>query len=170
MTKSQCYSEIARNNQLIAGYQSQINSLNNEIEELNTTHNKIENMKTTLSSCKATGIARLSNTGKVNKINSKITGKIFNNIYDLFTGLEYKNVSNGLSSAISKVEDEIANKRRQIQALNNNISQCQSTIRRMNSTIAQIEAEERAEAARRAEEKRRAAAQREAKKNNNSKK
>lgn len=158
MTKSQCYSEIARNNQLIAGYQSQINSLNNEIEELNTTHRKLENMKTTLSSCKSTGVARLSNTGKVNKINSKIANKIFNNMNDLFNGLEYRNVNNGLSSAISKVDEEITNKRRQIQTLNNNISQCQSTIRRMNSTIAQIEAEERAEAARRAEEERLAAA------------
>ena len=52
---------------------------------LNTAENKVSNMKTTLSSCKATCIARLSNTGKVNKINSKITGKIFNNINDLFT-------------------------------------------------------------------------------------
>ena len=48
MTKSQCYSEIARNNQLIAGYQSQINSLNSEITELTTTRVKIVNMKTNI--------------------------------------------------------------------------------------------------------------------------
>lgn len=163
MTKSQCYSEIARNNQLIAGYQSQINSLNSEITELTTTRVKIVNMKTTLASCKQTGSRRLADTSKVGKINSKLIGKIYKNMNSLFEGIEYQSVKNGLDSAISRVDEEIENKKKQIQALNSNISQCQSTINRMNNTISQIEAQERAEAARRAEAERQAAAQREEK-------
>lgn len=169
MTKSQCYNEIVRNNQLIAGYQSQINSLNSEISELMTTRDKIVNMKTTLASCKQTGSSRLADTSKVSKINSKLIGKIYKNMNGLFEGIEYQSVKSGLNSAVSRVDEEINNKKTQIQVLNSNISQCQSTINRMNDTISQIEAQERAEAARRAEEARQAAAQREAEKNNKKK-
>ena len=168
MTKSQCYNEIARNNQLIAGYQSQINSLNSEITELITTRGKIVNMKTTLASCKQTGSRRLADTSKVSKINSKLIGKIYKNMNNLFEGIEYQSVKNGLDSAISRVDEEIENKKKQIQALNSNISQCQSTINRMNNNISQIEAQERAEAARRAEAKRQVV-QREAKEKNKKK-
>ena len=159
MTKSQCYNEIARNNQLISQYQGQIDTLSKEIGELETTESKVTNMKATLSTCKQTGVSRLSNTSKVNKINTKIIGKIFNNINGLFTGNEYENVFSGLGKAIERVQDEIQKRRREIENLKGNIASCNTTINNMNNTISRIEAEER-EAARREEERR--AAEREA--------
>ena len=160
MTKSQCYNEIERNNQLISQYQTQINTLEKEIEELKTAEYKVTNMKTTLSSCKQTGMARLTNTSKVNNINSRITSKIFNSIDDLFSGSEYTRVFNGLGKAIERIQDEIYKKRQEINSLNSKIAGCRNTITNMNNTISRIEAEER-EAARR-EAERREAARREA--------
>lgn len=146
MTKSQCKNEINRNNQLISQYQSQISTLEKEIEELKTSEDKVSNMKTTLSSCKKIGVARLSNTSKVKKINSKITVQIFSSMDNLFTGSEYKRVRNGLEKAIEKIQDEIYKKNREIQKLNGKITGCNNTISKMKSKIAEIEKKEKEEA------------------------
>jgi len=114
MTKSQCYSEIARNEQLILQCQEEIETLSKEIGELEEAEQKVTNMKTTLTTCKQTGVTRLSDTGEVNKINSKIAGKIFSNINNLFTGSEYTNVFGGLGTAIERVQDEILRKKKEV--------------------------------------------------------
>lgn len=152
MTKSQCYSEISRNRQLINQYQNQIDILNREINELTDAKSKVANMKNTLSSCKQTSIGRLAGMSIVNRINSKIVNKFYNNMNNLFEGAEYAGIFNGLNSGIGRIDDEITRKRNQIRNLRNQIADCENRINEMYNRIAQIEAAERAEAERRARE------------------
>ncbi len=148
MTKSQCYNIISRNNQLIHQYRAEIDTLNREIGELNDTKNKVTSLKSTFSSCKQSSMQRLESTSIVNRINSKIVSKFYNNMSDFFSGLEYQAIAIGLQNGIGKVEEEIRRKRNRIKTLENQIDACQNQIQSMRNTIARIEAEERAAAAR----------------------
>lgn len=146
MTKVQCYSEISRNEQLIKGYEGQIDTLDKELEELTDTQNKVANMKDTLSSCKQTSVMKLSDTGEVNKINSKIVNNFFEKMTHLFSGTEYTDVYQGLKNGIEKIQDEIRKRKKQISELKTQIVDCEGSITQMKSAISQIEAEERAQA------------------------
>lgn len=147
MTKSQCYAEITRNQNLIVEYQNQIRTLNTEISELSTMVGKIASMQSSLSGFKTTSVTRLFNTSGFLRINMKIINNICEGMSDVVSGQFYNTTNSGLDTAIGISNNEINTRNNQINTLNQNIKNCNTTIQAMYSEIARIEEEERAAAA-----------------------
>ena len=153
MTKSQCWSEISRNEQLITEYEGKMQVLEMEIEELKQTKTKVGELQEQFSSCKSISSSRLENIGKVNKINPKIASRFYLGMSGFLTGVLYAAAWAGMGLAITKIAAEIVKKKNEITKLKNQISACKTRIQQMHNEIARIEAEERrAEEARRAVE------------------
>lgn len=143
VTKSQCYNEISKNNQLIKKYQNEIKTLNKEINELKETYKKISALQKTLSTCKSASVNRMSNTCTVMKINCKIVNKFSNSMHTLLAGAEYIATNNGLTKSMTKVNDEIAKRQKKIRELDKSIADCNRKNTNMDKEIKKIEKEEK---------------------------
>ena len=146
MTKSQCYSEIARNERIISECNEKITLLNKDITELIETKAKIASMKSVFGGCQSKSLSRLFDTVRVIVLNSKIVNKFCNHMSDFFTGSDFGSIASGLAEGITAAQDEINKKKREIERLKKQIAACRRTIANMYATIERIEAEERARA------------------------
>jgi len=160
MTKSQCRSEIKRNEALIQAYETKIKELEKHIAELGQTKNRMGELRNKFISCKSVSGARLEQIERVRKFQVRITTGFYQGMHGLLTGTAYTKTLAGLNGGTTTIEFEIVKKKNEINDYRRNIAVCQQRILKMRAEIARIEeAERRAERARRAAEALQAAAQ-----------
>ena len=147
MTKSECWNEISRNEQLIEQYQADIARKEQEIKELTTTKTKVQGAASQLSGCRSQSSIGLAGYSKISRINERFLNRFYDGMNDLLNGGAYNKVAQGLENAVTSVTNEIEKKQREIAQLQNNIVSCRNTIQQMHAEIARIEEEERRAAA-----------------------